>query len=270
VRTRHIAQAVSPHRANRWLYRRATDLVVTVTEAIRRQYLAAGLVRPERVVTLPGGADVDAYAPRSPSGEVRARLGAVPGEPLVGMIAGLRVMKGHRVVVDAAKRLVAAGVRARFVFVGRGSREGAIRELVMAAGLGDRVTIAGFVDDLPAVMAALDVALYVPLESDGMSRVVFEYLAAARPLVATRVGVVPEVLTDGDDAMLVHAGDAAKLADALGHLLRDPGLREKLGQRGRRLVVERYSGARVAEALETHYQDLDPRLRPVGQLDRSR
>src|SRR2546428_2503551 len=55
-----------------------------------------------------------------------------------------------------------------------------------AAGLGDRVTIAGFVDDLPAVMAALDVALYVPLESDGMSRVVFEYLAAARPLVATR------------------------------------------------------------------------------------
>jgi len=270
VRTRHIAQAVSPHRANRWLYRRATALVVTVTEAIRRQYLAAGLLPPERVLTLSGGADVDAYAPRSPSGEVRARLGAVPGEPLVGMISGLRVMKGHRVVVDAAKRLMAAGLRARFAFVGRGSREGAIRETVMSAGLRDRVTIAGFAEDLPAVMATLDVALYVPLESDGMSRVVFEYLAAGRPLVATRVGVVPEVLTDGDNALLVHAGDAAALADALGLLLRDPGLRERLGQRGRRLVVERYSGARVAAALETHYQDLDPRLRPVGQLDRSR
>ena len=270
VRTRHIAQAVSPHRANRWLYRRATALVVTVTEAIRRQYLSAGIVPPERVLTLPGAADVDAYAPRPPSPEVRTRLGAVPGEPLVGMISGLRVMKGHRVVVEAAARLLAAGVRARFVFVGRGSMEDAIRELVTAAGLTDRVTIAGFADDLPAVMSALDVALYVPLESDGMSRVVFEYLAAARPLVASRVGVVPEVLTDGDHALLVHAGDAAALADALGRLLRDAALRDKLGQRGRRLVVERYSGAQVARALESHYQDLDPRLRPVGQRDRSR
>jgi len=270
VRTRHIAQAVSAHRANRWLYRRATAFVVTVTEAIRRQYLAAGLLPPERVLTLPGGADVDAYSPRPPSPEVRARLGAVPGEPLVGMISGLRVMKGHRVVVEAAARLLAAGVRARFVFVGRGTMEGAIRELVMAARLTDRVTIAGFADDLPAVMSALDVALYVPLESDGMSRVVFEYLAAARPLVATPVGVVPEVLTDGDDVLLVHAGDAGALADALARLLRDPALRDKLGLRGRRLVVERYSGAHVARALEIRYQDLDPRLRPVGQRDRSR
>ena len=186
------------------------------------------------------------------------------------MISGLRVMKGHRVVVEAAARLLAAGVRARFVFVGRGTMEGAIRELVMAARLTDRVTIAGFADDLPAVMSALDVALYVPLESDGMSRVVFEYLAAARPLVATPVGVVPEVLTDGDDVLLVHAGDAGALADALSRLLRDPALRDKLGHRGRRLVVERYSGAEVARALEIQYQDLDPRLRPVGQRDRSR
>jgi glycosyltransferase involved in cell wall biosynthesis len=186
------------------------------------------------------------------------------------MIGGLRVMKGHRIVVDAAARLLAAGVPARFTFVGRGSMEGAIRQMVAAAGLAGRVTIAGFADDLPAVMAALDVALYVPLESDGMSRVVFEYLAATRPLVATRVGVVPEVLTDGDNALLVHAGDAAALASALERLLRDPDLREKLGQRGRRLVVERYSGARVAAALENHYQDLDPRLRPLGQRDRSR
>jgi len=71
-------------------------------------------------------------------------------------------------------------------------------------------------------------------------------------------------------ALLVHAGDAAALADALGRLLRDAALRDKLGQRGRRLVVERYSGAQVAGALESHYQDLDPRLRPVGQRDRSR
>jgi glycosyltransferase involved in cell wall biosynthesis len=118
------------------------------------------------------------------------------------------------------------------------------------------VRIAGFVDDLPGAMAALDVALYVPLESDGMSRVVFEYLAAARPLIASRTGVVPEVLVDGEHAVLVPAGDPDALAAALARALGGAALRARLGEAGRRLVMERLSGARIAEALEGHYRRL--------------
>ncbi|OGL26686.1 MAG: hypothetical protein A3G44_14945 [Candidatus Rokubacteria bacterium RIFCSPLOWO2_12_FULL_73_47] len=255
VRTRHIAQAVRPHAANRWLYREATAWVVTVTEAIRRQYLAAGLLPPERVTALPGGADTEAYRPLAPDPATRARLGG-DGAPLVGMLAGLRVMKGHGVVLDAAARLAARGVRPRFVFVGQGGMEASIREAVRRAGLEAQVTIVGFVDDVPRALGALDLALYVPVESDGMSRVVFEVLAAGRPLVASRVGVVPEVLTDGVDAALVPAGDAAALAAALAGLLADAGARARLGRTGRRLVEARYSGARLAEALEARYRAL--------------
>src|SRR5262245_65520883 len=86
-----------------------------------------------------------------------------------------------------------------------------------------------------------------------MSRVVFESLAAGRPLVASRVGVVPEVLTDGRHAALVPAGDAEALAAALEPLLSDSAQRERLGESGRRLIDERYSGARVAGALASHY-----------------
>ncbi len=256
VRTRHIARAVRPHRANRWLYARATHLVVTVTAAIRGQYVAAGLVPPERVVALPGGADAEAYAPRPPDQAVRRRLGAAPGEVLVGMVGGLRVMKGHLLVIEAAARLAERGLTPRFVFVGRGPMQARIGEALGRSGLGDRVRLAGFAEDLPAVMAALDVALYVPVESEGMSRVVFEYLAAGRPLVASRVGVVPEVLADGEHALLVPAGDAGALAAALARLVGDPALRARLGEAGRRLVVERYSGARLAAALEARYARL--------------
>jgi len=256
VRTRHIAQAVRPHAANRWLYRSATALVVTVTEAIRRQYLAAGLVDAGRLVTLSGGADAEAYAPRAADPETRRRLGGADGEPLVGMIGGLRVMKGHMVVVDAVARLAAEGRRLRLAFVGRGSQEGPVRQMIAAAGLERRVTLAGFADDLPRVMAALDVALYVPLESDGMSRIVWEYLAAGRPLVASRVGVVPEALEDGRHALLVHAGDAGDLARALARMLDDAALRARLGEAGRRLLLERHSGARLAAALEERYARL--------------
>src|SRR5436190_8027581 len=256
VRTRHIAQAVRPHAANRWLYRRATALVVTVTEAIRRQYLASGLLPPERVTTLPGGADVEAFRPLAADPAVRRRLGSEPDRPLVGMVGGLRGMKGHTVVIGAAGRLLATGRAARFVFVGRGVMESSIREAIRTAGLDAQITVSGFVDDLPRVLAALDLVLYVPLESDGMSRVVFECLAAGRPLIASRVGVVPEVLTDGGDAALVPAGDAAALADAIARLLEEPAARERLGRAGRALVESRYSGARLAAALEAGYARL--------------
>jgi glycosyltransferase involved in cell wall biosynthesis len=255
VRTRHIAQAVRPHAANRWLYRRATALVVTVSDAIRQQYLAAGLLSPERVVALPGGADAEAYKPHPADAAVRVSLGGTD-VPLIGLVSGLRVMKGHQVVVDAAAQLLASGRRVRFAFIGRGAREGVIREAVHRARLEEHVTFAGWAPDLPAVMSALDIGLYVPLESDGMSRVLFEYLAAGRPLVAARTGVVPEVVTDGKHALLVPAGDAAALTTALTRLLDDAELRARLGKAGRRRLVDHYSGAKVAEALEAHYTRL--------------
>jgi glycosyltransferase involved in cell wall biosynthesis len=256
VRTRHIAQAVRNHAGNRWLYRRATALVVTVTEAIRRQYVASGLLPAARVVTLAGGADTEAYQPRPADPAVRARLGAAPGEPLVGLVSGLRVMKGHEVALDAIARLGARGRAPRVVFVGRGTQEPAVLTAIRRAELDGRVTVAGFAPDLPAVMAALDVGLYVPLESDGMSRVLFEYLATGCALVVARTGVVPEVLQDGVHALSVPAGDAAALAEALGRLLDDAPLRARLGAAARALALERYSGARLAEALEAHYTRL--------------
>jgi glycosyltransferase involved in cell wall biosynthesis len=253
IRTRHIVQAVRPHAPNRWLYRRATALVHTVSEAIRQQYIAADLLSRDRVVALPGGVDVERYRPMAADPRVRARLGADGRALLVGMIGGLRVMKGHDVVIEATAALAAGGARVRVAFVGKGSTEAALRASLARHGLGANVTLAGFVDDLPPVMAALDVALYVPLESEGMSRVAFEYLAAGCPLIAARVGVVPEVLRDREHALLVPGGDAPALGAALGEMLADVGLRRRLGEAGRTLVVERYSGARLAAALECCY-----------------
>ncbi len=255
VRTRHIVQAVRPHAGNRWLYRHATDLVVTVTEAIRRQYVASGLMPEAGVVTLPGGADADRSthpggsarppAPRREQRHAARRHGR-----------GLARDEGPRDPVDAAARLDARGTAVHVVFVGQGRSEARIRRCVAERRLEHRVTLAGFAPDVPAAMAALDVALYVPLESDGMSRVVFEYLAAGRPLIAARTGVVPEVLHDGEHAVLVPAGDAGALADAIERVVTDAPLRARLGAAARELVEKRYSGARLAERLEALYAGL--------------
>jgi glycosyltransferase involved in cell wall biosynthesis len=257
VRTRHIVQAVRPHALNRWLYGRATDQVVTVTEAIRRQVVAAGLAEADRVTALPGGVDAQRFRPGprpAEAAELRARLAVPADTPIVGLVSGFRVMKGQQTAVEAAARLAAAGPRFHLLLIGQGPFTPRVRAQVEAAGLGDRVSVLGFVDDLPATMAGLDVALYSALESDGMSRVLFEYLAAGVPVVASRVGVVPEILDDGVTAMLVPAGEPEPLARAIARLLEDVPLRRRIGEAGLGLVQTRYSGARVAERLLALYR----------------
>jgi glycosyltransferase involved in cell wall biosynthesis len=255
VRTRHIVQPVRAHALNRWLYGRATACVVTVTHAIGRQYVASGLVPPDRIVALPGGVDVERFHPGISGRAFRSRLGVAGDVVLVGVLAGLRVMKGHAVVVDAVRRLARAGRRVHVAFVGSGPHEAPIRRAIREAGVDERVSLTGFVPDPPAAIAALDIALYVPLESEGMSRTLFEYLAMGKPVVASRVGVVPEVL-DASTALQVPAGEAAPLADAVERLAEDGGLRARLGAAASALARERLSGAAVARALSTVYDRL--------------
>jgi glycosyltransferase involved in cell wall biosynthesis len=256
VRTRHIVQAIRPHALNRWLYGRATSLVVTVSDAIRRQCVAAELLPAERVVALQGGVDCRRFRPDVDGGAHRRALGVPPDVPLIGLVAGLRVMKGHGVVVEAARALAARGHRFHVAFIGAGSFEAAIRRAVADAGIADRVSMTGFVADPPAAIAAFDVALYAALESDGMSRALFECLAAGKPVVATRVGVAPEVLSDGETALLVPAGEPAPLAEALDRLLDDAELRRRLGAAAGAAARARFSSGEVARALAAHYAGL--------------
>jgi glycosyltransferase involved in cell wall biosynthesis len=244
---------------NRWLYGQATDLVVTVSEAIRRQCVAAGLALPDHVVALPGGADGERFRPGRDGAALRKELELAAGVPLVGLLSGFRVMKGHALVVEAAQRLTGSGRAFHLLFVGQGPFEAATRESVVRAGLGDRVSFLGFVDDPARVVGALDIALYPPLESDGMSRVLFEYLAAGRAVIASRVGVAAEVLTDDESALLVPGGDAPELARALATLLDDGALRRRLGERAAALAHERLTGARVTARLLGHYRRLAAR-----------
>ena len=142
------------------------------------------------------------------------------------------------------------------VFIGAGALEARVRLAIADAGLEDRVSMAGFVADLPAAIAAFDVALYAAFESEGMSRVLFEYLAMGKPVVATRVGVVPEVLEDGRTALLVPAEEPEPLTEAIERLLEDGGLRARLGEEASALARERLSGAQVARALAALYARL--------------
>jgi glycosyltransferase involved in cell wall biosynthesis len=113
----------------------------------------------------------------------------------------------------------------------------------------------GYQRDVSPYYALFD-ALVLPSANEGTPVVAIEALAATRPVVATRVGGVPDVVTEGEDGFLVDVGDVDAIADALAQLARDPALRERMGERGRELVVPRYRVERLVDDVDELYRDL--------------
>ena len=175
---------------------------------------------------------------------------------LVGVVARLEREKGHRYLVEAMPRIVAASPKAWLVIVGDGSMEGELREQAAAlpAPARERLVFTGRREDVAALTADLDVAVLPSLrEAQGIS--LMEAMARRRPVVASAVGGIPEVVTDGADGLLVPAGDPDALAAAVTRLLADPALRRRLGEAGHRTVVERFSIDAQVRQVEAVYDE---------------
>jgi glycosyltransferase involved in cell wall biosynthesis len=233
VRSRHVSIAIRSA-----LGYRLADRIVASGEAVRALVVAAG-VPPERVVAIPPGVDTTRFHPAVSGAAVRDELSLGPGESLVGLVANIRGSKGHNVFLEAAREILAAAPRARFVIVGDGVGYEDVRRRVSALGLAERVTMTGFRRDIPEVMAALDVLVLPSIRSEATSQVISQAFAVGTPVVATAVGGSPELVRDGETGRLVPPDDAHALARAVLEILRDPARARAMARAGQATVAAR-------------------------------
>jgi glycosyltransferase involved in cell wall biosynthesis len=230
--------------AERWLLRRA-DAVVTVSDALRDHVVSLG-ADPGDVRVLPNGVDGERFAPGPRDPDVRARLG-LNGGPAIGFVGGLRPWHGVEALPELLERLVVRHPDVRLVVAGDGPLAGALDRDLRDRGLRDRAVLTGALahDDIPDVIRQLDVALapYPLLEHDFYFSPlkVVEYLACGVPVVAPRLGQIPQLVRDGETGALYRAGDLAALAAACDGLLADPALGRRLGGTAGAEVRERYT-----------------------------
>jgi glycosyltransferase involved in cell wall biosynthesis len=236
---------------NRHLVGRVADAVVAVSE-LDRQRLAATGFDPARIVLQRNG--VARPVDDAGSGSLRRELGAAPDERLVGTVAGLRREKRVELLLEAVARLRAAGARARAVVIGDGPEEPRLRERARELGLADAAFL-GRRDDAAHLAGGLDVAVLCS-DREGCPLALLEYMATGRPIVATRVGGVPELASDGVEALLVPPGDAPALAAAIGRLLADDALAAALGVAAARRQAEEFDLDAVVRGLEDLYERL--------------
>jgi glycosyltransferase involved in cell wall biosynthesis len=250
VRTRHVVTPLSSHAANRWLARR-TAAMVTVSRAVADDVQRAGLFADGCVAFIPGGIDLALFAPADPEKKSAARervLASANGHgeavawPLAACVARFAVVKAHCVLLAAWRRVAAQLPTARLLLIGDGRLMPECKEYVTAQGLRQNVLFLGRRDDVPELLDAVDAGVLSSVGSEGFSRAVLEYMAKGLPVVATRVGAVPDLIEDGVHGALAEPNDEAALAEALLRVLGAPAEERSRWGRAAREKAERGYG----------------------------
>ena len=228
--------------------------VVTMCQPFVRELVRRG-VRRERISVRHNS--VKPFPPPEPEAlrAVRAEIPAAEGTPLIVTIGRLSSEKGHLDLLEAAAQLRRVQDRFHLVLVGEGIERPRIEAARRRLGLEAHVTLAGLCGDVRPYYAMADIVA-IPSHSEGSPNVLLEAMIAARPIVATRVGGIPEIVTHRETALLVEARDPAAMARELASLLADKDLALRLAGQARRLAEESYSPDAYRRALIGLYREI--------------
>lgn len=261
IRTRHLSIPIKRSFDSKLLYCTLPDAVVTTGEALREHIIEQTGACPDSAVSIPTGIDLEKYNPRVADGSAaRVELGIAPGAPLIGTVGMLRTMKGLTYFLEAAALIGKKHPQARFLVVGDIAFASDIKERLAAQiaelGIGDKVIMTGYREDIPEIMAALDVFVLPSIKNEGAPQVISQALAMEKPVVTTNVGAIGEQVIDGQTGLVVEKANADQLARAVLAVLENPSRAKQMGENGRKVVEERFSLDGMLDATEALYTQL--------------
>ena len=219
----------------------------SVAESMRRV-----LVSSQRIEVIPNGIDLSGFRDDLKGEEVRRSLGIPRDVPVIGAVGRLDMQKGHDRLIEAAGKIIDAGQDAYYVILGEGVERPRLEALVRDHGLSSRVLLPGYRSDVRSCLAMMDIFV-MPSRREGTPMALLEAMAMKKPVVATAVGGVPDVLTDGIDGIVLPENGVG-LSDALLKLLRDPAFALQIARTGRRRVENEFSSVRMARRYEELYR----------------
>ena len=259
VASRRIECRIAHNSFSRWKYSQV-DCFLAISHAVRDRLVADG-IPSRKVAIVHEGVDVERAA-AVPSGNVHAALFLPTRAPVVGNVGALVAQKNQHMLIDAAALVVRDVPDARFVILGEGELRSTLEDQIKQKHLERHVFLAGFRADVLELMKDFDVFALSSIQ-EGMCTSLVDAMAAAKPTVATSVGGVPEVVADGETGFLVPARDHHALAEKIVRLLKDEGLRRRMGEAGLARARRLFTVERMVDETAAAYERLVGRSRGV-------
>ena len=238
-----------------------TDRIITVSEQVKRDLVTYGVAAADHIQVISLGLELDPFLDSGRyRGAFRRELQLNGVERLVGIVGRIFPIKNHHLFLEAAALVAGEDPAARFVIVGDGTLRPALERRAQEMGIADRVIFTGWRRDLPDIYADLDV-LAVTSNNEGTPVSAIEAMAAGCPVVATHVGGLPDLISEGKTGYLVPPGNAPAVATALLRVLHQPEMARCMGETARRAARERFSAQRLITDMEQLYLELLGRKR---------
>lgn len=235
-----------------------TDNVITVSDMVRDEIVnKLKVCDASKCVVVPLGFELERFLEcEKRSGELRKELGIGNDLLLVGIVGRLVPIKNHKMFLDAAIQILDKNknIKVKFVIIGDGECASALKDHAAMSGIRQDVMFTGWKKDLEAVYADLDVVALTSL-NEGTPVSLIEAMACSKPVVATNVGGVKDVVIDGESGFLCASNDAEGFAEKVSELLHDRAKREKFGAFGRASVMNKYAKERLVGDIESLYEE---------------
>jgi glycosyltransferase involved in cell wall biosynthesis len=230
------------------------DRLTGVSPSVVRCLTQVTRVPVPPAVLVPNGIELASFIAAAATPQPRSDLGLPPSGRLIGCVGNLRVEKNHRLALLALARLVSERMDVHLVLCGDGDQRSHLESLTRTLGIADRVTFLGYRLDVPQILAALDLLL-IPSRYEGLPLSVLEAWAASRPIVATAVPGICDLIQDGEDGLLVPPEDPNQMAAAIQRVLEEPELAGRLSFGGGQRVLE-YGIDRMVAGYDRLYREL--------------
>ena len=232
-----------------------THRLIALTEAERQDHLDRAVGKADQFAVVPSGIDRERFGRARVQGKQQPDWFGCPADArVVGSVGWLTDIKGHEYLIEAVAKLKQDFPSLHLVIVGSGDRYDALLQQVELSGLRDAVHLLGHRDDVEACLAGMDLFV-LPSLNEGMGRALIEAMAAGLPVIASRVGGIPAVISHERTGLLVPPGDADALAEALRRLLDRPEWASQLGVAASRSVDSRYGSVSMVHAIESIFAE---------------
>jgi glycosyltransferase involved in cell wall biosynthesis len=241
VRTRHVVVPMREHVFNRWLFRHLTDSTIAVSQKAAESLGGLRSIREPNIIY--SAVDSRKFSPNNRNPMWRQSVGVHDDEILVGLVARLQNIKGQHVFLEAAAIAREQDPRLKFLVTGAGAphKRQKLCRLAKKLGIADHFILLDWIEEIEQAIASLDIGVVASLGSEGSSRVTYEYMASGVPVIATKVGVIPEIVQSQENGILVDPGDSGELAQAILALATDRELRQALARKGNETVFAKHT-----------------------------